>query len=119
MTGLDIGAAVRRQAREADSLLLEIDGSPVAMVGLSRPGAFLSEYRNVWGVFTDGIYRHPLASLRAARNWSDRLQGGLVLNGWVMAKNTAAVRALEWLGFSMGEARDFGGERFLEFERLT
>lgn len=67
-----------------------------------------------WLISTDAIEQHPLAFLRACRPLVARmLQRHQTLINYVDVRNHAAIRWLEWLGFSMGSPTVYGPNQLL------
>lgn len=94
-------------------MVIEWDGSPLAAFGdvSYSPGAGIGI---PWLVSTNDIERHPRAFLRACRPLvAQMLERHLTLINYVDARNTAAIRWLEWLGFSMASPTPYGTNQIL------
>lgn len=89
------------------------DHTPLAALGDASysPGAGIGI---PWLISTNSIERHPKAFLRVCKPLvSDMLQRHDHLINYVDARNHAAIRWLEWLGFSMGSPTPYGPNQLL------
>lgn len=67
-----------------------------------------------WLISTTAIERHPLAFLRVCKPLvAQMLDRHFSLINYVDARNVAAIRWLEWLGFSMGSPTPYGPKQLL------
>jgi len=67
-----------------------------------------------WLVSTNAIERHPRAFLRICQPLvAQMMERHQTLINYVDARNTAAIRWLEWLGFSMGSPTPYGPNQLL------
>jgi hypothetical protein len=72
-----------------------------------------------WLISTDAIEQHPRAFLRICKPLvAQMLERHQTLINYVDTRNTAAIRWLEWLGFSMGSAEPYGPAGLL-FRRFS
>lgn len=85
-----------------------VDGSVVCIFGVV-PVSILGGRGSPWLIGTDLLERHALIFLRQSRaciaQWS---QEYALLSNYVDARNTAAMRYLRWLGFTLAPAAPFG-----------
>ena len=75
-----------------------------------------------WLISTNAIEKHPRAFLRICQPLvAQMLERHLTLINYVDARNTAAIRWLEWLGFSMDSPAPYGvkGLLFRKFELVS
>lgn len=95
-----------------------IECEPVCMAGVV-PGSILSGTGAPWLIGTEALIEHQFTFLRCCRGQLARLQRVYQhLANHVAADNTAAVRWLTWLGFTVHAAAPFGpdGVPFRLFE---
>lgn len=95
-----------------------IDFEPVCMYGVV-PASLLCGSGVPWLIGTDALVEHQILFLRRCRPQLERMQRVYQhLQNFVAADNAAAVRWLEWLGFTMHDPRPLGpdGVRFRRFE---
>lgn len=74
-----------------------------------------------WLISTEAIERHPRAFLRICKPLvAQMLDRHQTLINYVDTRNTAAIRWLEWLGFSMGSPTPYGPNQLLfrQFEMI-
>jgi len=89
--------------------VIEHDGVPLAAVGdtLAAIGVGIP-----WMVTTNHIEQNPRGFLRASKALlHEAMQRHCQLINYVDARNTLAIRWLEWLGFKMGPAVPYGVSR--------
>jgi len=88
-----------------------LSDEPAGMFGVMH----YEDHNVLWGVFTRAIERHPIAFLRASREWIGALPVDVV--NYVDARNTKAVKWFEWLGFEVSDPVPYGvnGELFHAF----
>lgn len=97
-------------------LVIMADGLPLAALGDSRHDETLGV---PWLVSTIHIEHHARGFLRACRPLlADMLSRHQQLLNMIDARNTAAIRWLEWLGFTMSEPMP-AGVRGLPFRLFT
>lgn len=95
-----------------------IDFEPVCMFG-AVPVSLLGGSGVPWLIGTDKLVEHQMTFLRRCRPQLARMQRVYEhLTNYVAAENAAAVRWLEWLGFTLHEPMPFGpdGVAFRMFE---
>lgn len=95
-----------------------INFEPVCMFGV-MPVSLLSGSGTPWLIGTDALVAHQVTFLRRCRSQLARMQRCYEhLSNYVAAENTAAVRWLEWLGFTLQEPAPLGpdGALFHYFE---
>lgn len=88
--------------------VIEWDDTPLAAFGdvSYSPGAGIGI---PWLISTEAIEQHPRAFLRICRPLvADMLERHLTLTNYVDARNTAAIRWLQWLGFEMESPAPYG-----------
>lgn len=102
-----------------DSYVGTVDGRPVALFGVSE-GTALTPAAIPWLVGTPELEKHARRFARSSRENLRELviRDHKLLENYVDARNTYAVRWLRWLGFTVHEAKPFGVER-LPFHRFT
>jgi hypothetical protein len=85
-----------------------INGEPAGIFGIADYG----DCKVPWGVFTRAIDRHPIAFLRASREWFQQLGADTVQV--VDVRNELAVKWFKWMGLEVGEPQEYGlnGELF-------
>ena len=67
-----------------------------------------------WLISTNAIEQHPRAFLRICQPLvAQMLERHQTLVNYVDTRNTAAIRWLEWLGFSMGSPTPYGPKQLL------
>lgn len=94
----------------------EVEGQVVCAFGVAADG-LLGEEGRPWMLCAEGIERHARAILICSRRFLRDMQTSFeTLANVVHADNRSAIRYLKWCGFSLGEAFDFQGERFVPFE---
>lgn len=89
------------------------DDTPLAAFGDASysPGAGIGI---PWLISTDAIEQHPRAFLRVCRPLvAQMMRRHCSLINYVDVRNTAAIRWLEWLGFSMGSPTPYGPKQLL------
>lgn len=86
-----------------------VDGRPVCLFGVA-PRSLLSDVAAPWLLGTDEIASHAWAFLRRNRavlaRWRAQYRR---LENLVWADNDAAIRWLDWLGFTLGELLEING----------
>lgn len=96
--------------------VIESDGLPLAAVGDTMAGIGLGV---PWMVTTEHIASNPRGFLRASRAiLGDMLMRHQMLINYVDARNAAAIRWLQWLGFAIGEPVPYGAQQ-LPFRQFT
>ncbi len=71
-----------------------------------------------WAILSPAVEMHPRPFLRASRQEFAKMQEQFYyLINYVDARNTTAVRWLNWLGFTVYEPEDFGVDQ-LQFHRF-
>ncbi len=113
----EVWAAARASPTEALTVSLAasklawsgtVDGRPVCMFGAANP-AVPGQPGLPWLLGTDDIDRHALAFLRRNRPMVAAMLAGFgSLANCVDARNTASIRWLGWLGFTIESAIPFG-----------
>ncbi len=92
----------------AMSRTVKVDGDLCCIFGVV-PGKIDARVGVPWMLCTDEIERHPTWILRLGKSiiheW--RNQYALLCN-YILADNEAAVRWLEWLGFTLNDPEPFG-----------
>ena len=108
-SGKDMRTALLDALRYSDHAWAGIiDGEVACIFGVGSL-SILSDVGVPWLIGTDAINRHSRAFLR--RNlWVVALMRERypVLRNWVDARNTAAIRWLKWLGFTLGDPAPWG-----------
>lgn len=94
------------------------DDEVVCIFGVVQP-TLLSTYGMPWMLASDALVYHSRAFLRRNRAYVQQISDkhALLLN-FVDARNTIAIRWLEWLGFDLEEAQPYGLDQ-LPFHRFT
>lgn len=86
------------------------DGRPVCLFGVSSNTA-LSFTGTPWMLATDELELHQKPFIRRCRPVMAEMKEEFdLLRNWVDARNTIAIRWLEWLGFEVHEPQPFGVE---------
>lgn len=96
-----------------EALVIAWGDTPLAALGdvSYSPGAGIGI---PWLISTTAIEQHPRAFLRACKPLVARmLERHGHLTNYVDARNHAAIRWLEWLGFSMSSAHPYGPNQLL------
>ena len=92
-----------------------VDGRPVCLFGIA-PRSLLSDVAAPWLLGTDEIALHAWAFLRRNRavvaRWRAQYRR---LENLVWAENTAALRWLGWLGFTLGASVELNGVNWRPF----
>jgi len=94
-----------------------IDGVPAAIGGVSKVGVGQGV---IWLITTDLLDHHQRAFLAESRRELEQVREGYdLLYNFVDARNTRAIRWLQWLNFEMGPEIPYGVFRkpFRYFER--
>ena len=100
LTPLAALRASRRASRNMTFVGLAND-TPVCVWGIA-PGTLLNPVARPWLLGTDEMYSHSRAFLRHSRRMVEILKQAFPWMGnYVDARNTAAIRWLQWLGFSV------------------
>lgn len=96
-----------------------IDGEPVCMFGVT-PTSLLGRAGTPWMVGTGRLDQHAVALIRHSRGAVRTMRSAYdSMANMVDARNTAAIRWLRWIGFTVAEkAQPFGPDR-LPFHRFT
>ena len=112
--GQSIAAGLALGLRSSvESLVITWDDIPLAALGdvSYSPGAGIGI---PWLISTDAIEQHPRAFLRVCKPLVARmLERHAHLTNYVDARNHAAIRWLEWLGFDMGSPAPYGPKQLL------
>lgn len=92
-------------------------GEPIAAFGVgayeSHPGLGCP-----WLLASDELEKHPQFIGRTSRKYLNEMTRGFsMLTNYVHKDNTRSIQWLTWLGFSLGEDREFSGEPFIQFMR--
>lgn len=96
-----------------ESLVIAWNDTPLAALGdvSYNPGAGIGV---PWLISTEAIERHPVAFLRVCKPLvAAMLERHVSLINYVDARNTAAIRWLQWLGFDMGSPTPYGPNQLL------
>ena len=94
-------------------IVIAWDETPLAALGdvSYSPGAGIGV---PWLVSTNAIEQHPRGFLRVCKPLvAQMLERHMTLINYVDARNAAAIRWLEWLGFSMGSPTPYGPKQLL------
>lgn len=93
-----------------------INGRAEAMFGVGDIN-ILAGIGGPWFLGTDALDAHRMAFLRGSRRWLPKLLARYeVLRNFVDVRNTASVRWLRWLGFTLSEPVEMNGYLFHLFE---
>ena len=96
-----------------------IDGRPEAMMG-ATPINFLEGKGRAWLLMTDVAQRHAVTLVRLGRLYTDALHRHYpILENWVHAENTTAIRWLTRLGYAVGSVDVIRGHPMRPFIRYA
>jgi len=97
--------------------LLDNDGTPVAILGVSAP--YPTGLGAIWLLGTPGIEKVPMTFLRQSRHvLKDILTEYEGVFNYTLTSNTVHVRWLRWLGFSFLREVEMNNHQFYEFIKL-
>ena len=93
-----------------------IDGRPEVMFGVGDLNV-LAGVGAPWLLGTDEVEKHAVAFLRGSVEWKLKLLARYsVLRNFVDDRNTASIRWLKWLGFTLSDPVEVRGYVFRLFE---
>lgn len=96
-----------------------VDGRAMCIFGIGQ-SSLLSHDGSPWLLGHEELPQHARAFLRMSRNWmiEERVKYGKLVN-YVDARNTQAIRWLDWLGFEIEEeAKPYGVDK-MPFHRFS
>jgi hypothetical protein len=105
--------------RSVSAWTAEVDGVPALITGVAPLHTLLGDTGVPWMLGTDLVTQHQRAFIRMSPDYIIRMLGAFShLLNFVHAENTAAVRWLKRMGFSMEAAAPYGpyGALFHRFE---
>lgn len=118
-SGEDPEQVIERGLRDSLEVMAgRVDGELVCIFGIASRG-ILATVWVPWLVATDSMYRHRREFVGHCRPVLDAMLDRYPkLENFVDARNTAAIRWLRWLGFTIHDAEAYGVSR-LPFHRFT
>lgn len=95
-------------ARSPEVMAGRVNGDLVCIFGVSPLGLYSGKWAP-WLVASPSMYRHRKQFIQHSRPVLDAmLKRYNPLQNWVDARNKAAIRWLDWLGFTIHPAKPFG-----------
>lgn len=102
--------------KSAEAWTILVNGRAEVMFGVGDIN-ILAGVGAPWLLGTDEFEKHTIAILRGSVKWTRQLlRRYSVLRNFVDARNEASLKYLRWLGFTIFDPVDMGGQRFHLFE---
>lgn len=109
LCGLTVRAAIRYGMINGECWTALRDGRPEAIFGHVISSIASADAR-VWAIMTEDAMEEPRHILRVGRWYTESLrQSGFRLHNIALADNTAALRWLEYLGYTLGPVETING----------
>lgn len=104
-------ALVRSMHLSADPATGMVNGHPICMFGVGVPN-LLSTIGTPWLLGTPEIEKYAKKFLRLNKSYIDLIKVDFdLLYNWVDQRNTASIRWLKWLGFTLSPPAPYGIEQ--------
>lgn len=97
-----------QDSKEALTVMLPDSEVPVMMFGLGGAAGLLDRKRSVWLLGTEQISRVRKQFIIESGKYLETLAAGETVYNYVLEGNTASLRWLKMLGFSIMDAKPFG-----------
>lgn len=105
-------------ARSPEVMAGRVDGALVCIFGVCPLGLFSGKWAP-WLVASPAMYEHKREFIQYCKPVLDAMLARYnPLQNWVDARNTAAIRWLRWLGFTIHDPEPFGYQG-LPFHKFT
>jgi hypothetical protein len=97
-----------QDSKEALTVMMPDSDTPIMMFGLGAASGLICRKRSIWLLGTDEIRRIKKRFIMESGQYLETLAGGETVYNYVLEGNTASLRWLKMLGFTIMDAKPFG-----------
>lgn len=97
-----------QDSKEALTVMMPDSDVPVMMFGLGAASGILNRKRSIWLLGTDHIKRIKREFIEESGKYLETIAAGETVYNYVLSGNSASLRWLKMLGFTIMEPKPFG-----------